>query len=184
MSWRTMMQLIRGILSGAGVIAGIAAVSCSSALGKRLAAFMDSGGDGAYGGIQSQAAQTASDQLQASLIFFDGARMLLLFGGVAMICLFGLILAGELRKLPVDVLVDSRGVEEVKDTLRRRVAAAAARLAGRLDPERNARVVHRQEVLPEAPAPLDLSGVETAEAEPVPAAQAEGEGTAEDAPQG
>ena len=163
MRWKTTLSWLKGILSGAGVIAGVAAAARSSALGRELSGFL-AGGESAhpYQGIQSQASQTASDLLQVNLIFCDSVRMILLFGGIAMACLFGILLMEELKKLPVDVLVDCGGM----DGLRRRVAGAAERLSRRLDPERNAPVVHAQEILPEA-ASLEFATVEAAEPEEV-----------------
>ena len=137
------MQTAKGILAGVGIAAGIAAIARSAAFGKTLAAYLASNGPEIYSGIQSQAAQAVSDALGAGLVFYDSVRLLLLFAGIAMICFFGIVLAETLKQLPVDVLVDSQGV----DTLRRRAAQVAARLARRLDPEEEV-VVHRQEVLP------------------------------------
>ena len=165
MNWKTAMHTAKGILSGAGIIAGIVAIARSAAFGRTLADYMASAGSETYSGIQSQAAQAVSDALGAGMIFYDSVRLLLLFGGVAMICFFGIILADTLTRVPVDVLVDSQGV----DTFRRRVAHLAARLARRLDPEGNTEVVHAQEVLPEGERePLEFATVEAAgsEAEP------------------
>lgn len=145
MNWKTAMHTAKGILSGVGIIAGIAAIARSAAFGRTLADYMVSAGSETYNGIRSQAAQTVSDALGAGMVFYDSVRLLLLFGGVAMICFFGIILADTLTHAPVDVLVDSQGV----DTFRRRVAHLAARVARRLDPEGNTEVVHAQEVLPE-----------------------------------
>ena len=144
MNWKTAMQWIKGILSGAGVVAGIAAIASSVSFGRTLADYLVGSAPGTYGGIQSQEAQALSDALGAGLIFYDSFRLLLLCAGIAMLCFFGIVLVDTLRQAPVDVLVDSEGV----DTLRRRAAHAAARLARRLDPEGNAAVVHEQEVLP------------------------------------
>ena len=140
MNWKTAMQAAKGILSGAGVLAGIAAIARSAAFGKALAGYLSSTGSGtAYNGIQSQAAQAASDALGAGMIFYDSVRYLLLFGGVAMICFFGIVLA---------------------DTLRRRVARLAARLARRLDPEEHAEVIPQQEVLPDGESPIEFTPAE------------------------
>ena len=157
MNWKTAMQVAKGILSGAGVLAGIAAIARSAAFGKALAGYLSSTGSGtAYNGIQSQAAQAASDALRAGMIFYDSVRYLLLVGGVAMICFFGIVLADTLLQVPVDVLVDSEGV----DTLRRRVARLAARLARRLDPEEHAEVIPQQEVLPDGEPPIEFAPAE------------------------
>lgn len=143
MNWKTAMHTAKGILAVVGIIAGIAAIARSAAFGKTLAGYLAAYGPEIYSGIQSQAAQAVSDALGAGLVFYDSVRLLLLFGGVAMICFFGVVLAETLKQVPVDVLVDSQGM----DTLRRRVAHGAAKLARRLDPEEV--VVHRQEVLPD-----------------------------------
>ena len=73
-----------------------------------------------------------------------------------MICFFGIVLADTLLQAPVDVLVDSEGV----DTLRRRVARLAARLARRLDPEEHAEVIPQQEVLPDGEPPIEFAPAE------------------------
>ena len=174
MRWKTALSWVKGVLSAVGVIAGIAAIARSSAFGRELAGYLsNSGSPQPYQGIQSQAAQEASDLVQANLVFFDSVRMILLFGGLAMICFFGIILAEELKKLPVDVLVDTRGV----DGLKRRTARAAERLARRLDPDEPPQVVRTQEVLPEA-ASLEFATVETAEPEEVLTEAPEQAGTA------
>ena len=152
------MQTVKGILAGVGIVAGIAAIARSAALGKTLAAYLTSTGPEIYSGIQSQASRAVSDALGAGMVFYDSVRYLLLFGGVAMICIFGIILAETLKQAPVDVLVDSQGM----DTFRRRVAHAAARLARRLDPEADPQVVHRQDVLPDGEqVPIKFATVET-----------------------
>ena len=162
MNWKTAMQTAKGILAGVGIIAGIAAIARSAAFGKTLEGYLASNGPEAYSGIQSQAAQAVSDALGAGLIFYDSVRLLLLFAGIAMICFFGIVLAETLKQIPVDVLVDSQGV----DTFRRRVAHIIARLARRLDPEEEPPVVHRQEVLPNGEqSPIEFATVETASPE-------------------
>lgn len=157
MNWKTAMQVARGVLSGIGIAAGIAAIASSAHFGKVLAGYLSSSGPEVYSGIQSQAAQAVSDALGAGMVFYDSVRLLLLFFGIGMICFFGVLLAETLKQVPVDVLVDSQGV----DTLRRRVAHAAARLARRLDPEETQQVVHRQEVLPTGEPPMEFETVET-----------------------
>lgn len=164
MQWKTAMHTVKGILSGAGVVAGIVAVAKSAALGETLAGYLaDATGSGIYQGIQSQTAQAASDAIRAGMVFYDSVRLLLLFGGSAMICFFGLVLADVLKRAPVDVLVDSQGV----DTIKRRLARAAAALARRLDPEETTQVVHEQQVLPETPPTIEFATVETAVKEEV-----------------
>jgi hypothetical protein len=160
MNWKTAMQVVRGIFSGVGIIAGIAAIARSAAFGETLARYQAAAaGPELYSGIQSQAAQAVSDALGAGLVFYDSVRLLLLFGGIAMICLFGILLAETMKGIPVDVLVDSQGM----DTFRRRAAHAASRLASRLDPEEEPRVVHRQEILPDGDRdPIEFATVETA----------------------
>lgn len=158
MNWKTAMQAVKGIFSGVGIIAGIAAIARSAAFGKALAGYLASVGPETYSGIQSQAAQAVSDALGAGMIFYDSVRLLLLFTGIAMICFFGILLADTLKQAPVDVLVDSDGM----DTLRRRASHAASRLARRLDPEEEPQVVHRQEVLPDGDQePIEFATVET-----------------------
>jgi hypothetical protein len=157
MNWKTALQTAKGILAGVGIVAGIAAIARSAAFGKTLAGYQASNGPEIYSGIQSQAAQAVSDALGAGLVFYDSVRLLLVFIGIAMICFFGIVLAETLKQLPVDVLVDSQGV----DTLRRRAAHGAACLARRLDPEEDPQVVHRQEVLPDGEqAPIEFATVE------------------------
>ena len=158
MNWKTAMQTAKGILAGIGIIAGIAAIARSAAFGETLARYLASNGPEVYSGIQSQAAQAVSDALGAGLVFYDSVRLLLLFAGIAMICFFGIILAETLKQLPVDVLVDSQGM----DSFRRQMAHAADRLARRLDPEDEPQVVHRQEVLPNGEeSPIEFATVET-----------------------
>ena len=162
MNWKTAMHIVKGILSGAGIVGGIAAIARSAAIGRTLAGYLASSGPQPYSGIQSQAAQAASDAFGAGMALCDSVRSLLLFGGVAMICFFGIALAEILKQVPVDVLVDSQGV----DTLRRRAAHAVSRLARRLDPEQTPEVVHRQEVLPDGdrePGPIEFATVEDME---------------------
>ncbi len=162
MNWKTAMQGARGILAGVGVVAGIAAIARSAALGRTLAENVTNSSPETYSGIQSQAAQAISDALGAGMVFYDSVRLLLLFGGIAMICFFGIVLAETLKGLPVDVLVDSQGV----DTLRRRAAHLASRLARRLDPEESAEVVHRQESLTDGELePMEFATVETPQKE-------------------
>lgn len=157
MNWKTAMQIVKGVLSGVGIVAGFAAIANSAALGKTLERYLASTGPEIYSGIQSQAAQAVTDSLKAGMVFYDSVRLLLLFGGIAMICFFGITLAETLKRVPVDVLVDSQSV----DTLRRRAAHAAGRIARRLDPEETPRVVHRQEVLPDGDqAPIEFATVE------------------------
>ena len=158
MNWKTAMQVARGILSGVGMAAGVAAIASSARFGKILAGYLASSGPETYSGIQSQAAQAVSDALGAGMVFYDSVRLLLLFFGIGMICFFGVLLAETLKQVPVDVLVDSQGV----DTLRRRVAHAAARLARRLDPQEVPEVVRQQEVLPDG----EQSAIEFVTAEP------------------
>lgn len=166
MNWKTAMQGLRGLLAGAGVVAGIAAVARSASLSRTLAGYLPQ--TQGLNGIRSQAAQAASDALEAGLVFYDSVRLLLLFLGVAMICAFGILLADSLRQLPVDVLVDSRGV----DTLRRRLARLASRLARRLDPEEE----RRPQELPSEGRTIDLSAIEVSPAETVREDKSGGEG--------
>ncbi len=163
MNWKTSMQMLKGILSGAGVIAGIAAISRSASFGKALSGYLTNTSPDKYSGIPNQAVQAASDALGAGMVFYDSVRTLLLFLGIGMICFFGILLADTLKGAPVDVLVDSPGV----DTLRRRMAHAFGRLSRKLDPEGTTEVVHRQEELPQAEAPLEFISVETPEEVPV-----------------
>lgn len=158
MNWKTAMQTVKGILAGAGIIAGIAAVARSAAFGKALSGYLAAASPETYSGIRSQAAQAASDALSAGMVFYESARFLLLFFGIAMICFFGIVLAETLKQVPVDVLVDSQGV----DSLRRRAAHLAARLSRRLDPEGNPEVVHQQEVLPNGEPPIEFAAADPA----------------------
>ena len=162
MNWKTAMHWVRGILAGVGVIAGVAAIARSSAFGRTLADYLTKTPAESYSGIQSQTAQAVSDALGAGMIFYDSVRLLLLFGGIAMICFFGIVLAETLKGVPVDVLVDSQGV----DTLRRRAAQLVSRLARRLDPEESTQVVHHQEGLPDGePETIEFAAVEPSQKE-------------------
>ena len=80
-----------------------------------------------------------------------------------MICFFGILLADTLKSAPVDVLVDSPGV----DTFRRRLAHSFGRLAHRLDPDSADEVVSTQEELPQADAPIEFVTAESPEEVPV-----------------
>ena len=152
MNWKTAMQTLKGILSGIGIIAGIAAIVSSASFGRALSGYLANGTPDKYSGIPNQAVQAASDALGAGMVFYDSVRALLLFLGIAMICFFGILLADTLKSAPVDVLVDSPEV----DTFRRRLAHSVGRLARRLDPDASDEVVSRQEELPQAEAPIEF----------------------------
>ena len=91
------------------------------------------------------------------MVFYDSVRALLLFLGIGMICFFGILLADTLKSAPVDVLVDSPGV----DTFRRRLSHSVGRLARRLDPDAADEVVSTQDELPQGEAPIEFVTAET-----------------------
>ena len=167
MSWKTAMHVLKGILSGVGIITGIAAIASSAAFGRTLSGYLASGTPDKYSGIPNQAVQAASDALGAGMVFYDSVRALLLFLGIGMICFFGILLADTLKSAPVDVLVDSPGV----DTFRRRLAHSFGRLAHRLDPDAADEIVSSQEELPQAEVPIEFVTAEPPEE--VPAEQTE-----------
>lgn len=159
MNWKTAMQTLKGILSGVGIIAGIGAIATSASFGRTLSGYLANGSPDKYSGIPNQAVQAASDALGAGMVFYDSVRVLLMFLGIGMICFFGILLADTLKSAPVDVLVDSPGV----DTFRRRLAHAVGRLAHRLDPDAADEVVSHQEELPQADIPIEFVTAEASE---------------------
>ena len=162
MNWKTAMQVLKGILSGIGIIAGIAAIASSAAFGRTLSSYLANGTPDKYSGIPNQAVQAATDALGAGMVFYDSVRALLLFLGIGMICFFGILLAETLKSAPVDVLVDSPEV----DTFRRRLAHSVGRLAHRLDPDAAEEVVSQQEELPLGEAPIEFVTAEPPEEVP------------------
>ena len=162
MNWKTSMQVLKGILSGVGIIAGVAAIVSSASFGHTLSGYLANGTPDKYSGIPNQAVQAASDALGAGMVFYDSVRALLLFLGIGMICFFGILLADTLKSAPVDVLVDSPGV----DTFRRRLAHSFGRLAHRLDPDAAEEVVSQQEELPLGEAPIEFVTAEPPEEVP------------------